>query len=441
MDINNLDLSYYRRVVRETDPVRCTGKVTRVVGLTIEASGITASIGEICYILVKTGKDTIVSEVVGFRDENTLLMPLDELEGIAPGCKVIPTGTPHKISIGDGMLGQVFDGLGRPLDHETVFLGEKSYRVQNEPPNPMNRKRIDEVLETGIKVLDLFATCGKGQRLGIFAGSGVGKSTLLGMIARYCRADVNVIGLIGERGREVRDFLEKDLGPEGLKNSVVVVATSDQPPLVRIKGAFVATAIAEHFRDRGMDVMLMMDSVTRFAAAQREVGLAVGEPPATRGYTPSVYALLPKLLERAGRADRGSITGLYSVLVEADDMNEPIADTVRGILDGHIVLSRALAVQNHFPAIDVLQSISRLMSEIASDTHKALVGEAREIMAVYEDARDLIAVGAYEKGSNPKLDAAIEKYPRLMEFLRQQVETHYSLEEALEEFQEILHGS
>ncbi len=438
--MDSLDLSYYRRVARETDPVRCTGKVTRVVGLTIEASGITASIGEICYILVKAVKNTIVSEVVGFRDDNTLLMPLGDLEGIAPGCKVIPTGSAHRISIGDGMLGQVFDGLGRPLDHDGVFLGEKTYPVQNDPPNPMDRKRIDELLETGIKVLDLFATCGRGQRLGIFSGSGVGKSTLLGMIARYCKADVNVIGLIGERGREVRDFLEKDLGPEGLKNSVVVVATSDQPPLVRIKGAFVATAIAEHFRDRGLDVMLMMDSVTRFAAAQREVGLAVGEPPATRGYTPSVYALLPRLLERAGRSDRGSITGLYSVLVEADDMNEPIADAVRGILDGHIVLSRALAVQNHFPAIDVLQSISRLMPEITEKAHRDLAGEAREIMAVYEDAKDLIAVGAYEKGTNPRLDAAIEKYPRIMEFLRQPVETHFTIEETLQEFEALIHG-
>lgn len=436
--MDSLDLSYYRRIVRDMDPVKCTGKVTRVVGLTIEASGITASIGEICYILVKAGKGTIVSEVVGFKDDNTLLMPLDDLEGIAPGCKVIPTGGSHKISVGDGMLGKVLDGLGRPMDHEMVFLGEKSYPVQNDPPNPMDRKRIDEVLETGIKVIDLFATCGRGQRLGIFSGSGVGKSTLLGMIARYCKADVNVIGLIGERGREVRDFLEKDLGPEGLKNSVVVVATSDQPPLVRIKGAFVATAVAEHFRDRGMDVMLMMDSVTRFAAAQREVGLAVGEPPATRGYTPSVYAILPRLLERAGRSDRGSITGLYSVLVEADDMNEPVADTVRGILDGHIVLSRALAVQNHFPAIDVLHSISRLMPEITREEHRELVGEAREIIASYEDAKDLIAVGAYEKGTNPKLDEAIEKYPKIMEFLRQQVDKHYTLEEALEEFAGII---
>lgn len=436
--MNGLDLSHYRRIVREADTVRCTGKVTRVVGLTIEASGITASVGEICYILCKGNKDTIVAEVVGFRDDNTLLMPFGDLEGISPGCKVIPTGSPHQISIGSGMLGQVLDGLGRPMDPDSVSQGDKFCPVQNDPPNPLARARIDEALETGVKVIDVFCTCGKGQRLGIFAGSGVGKSTLLGMIARYCRADVNVIGLIGERGREVKDFLEKDLGPEGIKKSVIIVATSDQPPLVRIKGAFVATAIAEYFRDRGLDVMLMMDSVTRFAAAQREVGLAVGEPPATRGYTPSVYAILPRLLERAGRAERGSITGLYSVLVEADDMNEPVADTVRGILDGHIVLSRDLAAQNHFPAIDVLHSISRLMPDITAKSHRELSGQARESMALYEDAKDLISVGAYEKGSNPKLDAAIEIHPRLMDFMRQQVETYFSLEDALLELRKIM---
>lgn len=437
--MNRLDLSNYRRIVRETDTVRCTGKVTRVVGLTIEASGITASVGEICHILGKEDKDRIAAEVVGFRNDNTLLMPLGPVEGIAPSCKVVPTGMPHTISIGEGMLGHVFDGLGRPLEADDAFMGEKLYPVKNDPPNPLTRARIDEALETGVKAIDVFTTCGKGQRLGIFAGSGVGKSTLLGMIARYCKADVNVISLIGERGREVNDFLEKDLGPEGLKKSVVVVATSDQPPMVRIKGAFVATAIAEFFRDKGLDVLLMMDSVTRFAAAQREVGLAVGEPPATRGYTPSVYAILPKLLERAGRGRTGSITGLYSVLVEADDMNEPVADTVRGILDGHIVLSRDLAAQNHYPAIDILQSISRLMPEVTETEHRKLSGKAREIIAVYEDAKDLISVGAYEKGVNPKLDAAVEVYPKLMEFLCQEVETHFPLQEALGELREILH--
>lgn len=438
--MNSIDLSHYRRVVKDIDTVRCTGRVTRVVGLTIEASGIGASVGEICHILSKGNKETIAAEVVGFRDKNTLLMPLGEVEGIAPGCKVIPTGNPHRISIGTGMLGQVLDGLGRPMNTDVLSLGDKLYSVQNNPPNPLARARIDEPLETGVKVIDLFATCGKGQRMGIFAGSGVGKSTLLGMIARYCRADVNVIGLIGERGREVKDFLEKDLGSEGLKKSVVVVATSDQPPLVRIKGAFVATAIAEYFRDRELDVMLMMDSVTRFAAAQREVGLAIGEPPATRGYTPSVYAILPRLLERAGRAQGGSITGLYSVLVEADDMNEPVADTVRGILDGHIVLSRDLAAQNHFPAIDVLHSISRVMPDVTEISHRELVGKAREVLAVYEEAKDLISVGAYEKGSNPKLDAAIAIHPRLMEFFRQQVDAHFTLEEALHQLQEIIDG-
>lgn len=419
------------------DPVRCTGKVSRVVGLTIEAGGIAASVGEICYILSKRNKEKITAEVVGFRDNNTLLMPFGDLEGIAPGCKVIPTGNPHQISIGNRMLGQVLDGLGRPMDPDFPPLGDKFYPVHNDPPNPLTRARIDAPLETGIKVIDVFTTCGKGQRMGIFAGSGVGKSPLLGMIARYCKADVNVIGLIGERGREVNDFLEKDLGPEGLEKSVVVVATSDQPPLVRIKGAFVATAIAEYFRDKGLDVMLMMDSVTRFAAAQREVGLAIGEPPATRGYTPSVYAMLPRLLERAGRAERGSITGLYSVLVEADDMNEPVADAVRGILDGHIVLSRDLAAMNHFPAIDVLHSISRVMPEVTDTSHRELTGKAREMLAVYEEAKDLISVGAYEKGSNPELDRAIAVHPQLMEFLKQNVDIHFTLEEALEHLQEI----
>jgi len=436
--MSGLNLAEYRRVLEDINTLRSIGKVTRVVGLTIEAKGISASIGEVCYIQVKGRKENIVAEVVGFRDESTLLMPLGDLKGIAPGCRVVPTGKMHRVGIGEELLGQILDGLGRPLYNGTGKVPEKYFTVNNDPPNPLERQRIDEILETGIKAIDLFATCGRGQRIGIFSGSGVGKSTLLGMIARYCLADVNVVALIGERGREIKDFIEKDLGEEGLRRSVVVAAPSDQPPLVRIKGAFVATAIAEYFRDQGKDVMLMMDSVTRFAVAQREVGLAVGEPPATRGYTPSVFAMLPKLLERAGRSNRGSITGLYTVLVEADDMNEPVADSVRGILDGHIVLSRQLASQNHFPAIDVLQSVSRLMPEIASEEHQELVQRAREYMATYEEAKDLISIGAYERGSNPQIDAAMDYYPKLMQFLRQGIEQHVTYGEALKGLEQIL---
>ena len=438
MSMDRFDLSTYRSLVNNIDTVRSTGKVTRVIGLTIEASGIGASIGDICYIMVNGGKDFIVSEVVGFRDSRTVIMPLGEIEGIAPGCTVIPTNRAHQVPVGEELLGTILDGLGRPMEDSVCPAPERLFPVHNNPPNPLERQRIEQVLATGIKAIDIFLTLGRGQRMGIFSGSGVGKSTLLGMIARYCRADVNVIGLIGERGREVKDFLEKDLGEEGLKRSVVIVVTSDQPPLIRIKGAFITTAIAEFFRDQGLDVMLMMDSITRFALAQREVGLAVGEPPTTRGYTPSVFAVLPKLLERAGRSANGSITGLYTVLVEADDLNEPISDAVRGILDGHIVLSRTLAAQNHFPAVDVLQSISRLMYDIVPGSQQDRVREAREHLATYEEARDLINIGAYKAGSDPKIDASLERYPKLMEFIKQDVNEYVGFEEAFQEFENIL---
>ncbi|NLK00515.1 MAG: flagellar protein export ATPase FliI [Clostridia bacterium] len=438
MSIARLDAAKYIHKVKDISTYRYLGKVARVVGLTIEASGINASIGEICIIQVeKREEEDIVAEVVGFRDGYALLMPLGDLKGIAPGCRVLPLGKSHQVMMGEELLGQVLDGLGRPLDG-VEGIPERRFTVHNDPPNPMERKTIDEKLETGIKAIDMFTTCGRGQRVGIFAGSGVGKSTLLGMIARCCVADVNVVALIGERGREIKDFLHRDLGEEGLKKSVVVTATSDQPPLVRIKGAFVATAIAEYFRDQGKDVMLMMDSVTRFAAAQREVGLAVGEPPATRGYTPSVFALLPKLLERAGRSNKGSITGLYTVLVEADDMNEPIADAVRGILDGHIVLSRRLAAQNHFPAVDILQSISRLMPDIIDKRQSKLVQIAREALATYEEAKDLVNIGAYEKGSNPEIDNSIKLHSGIMEFLKQGVDDHIPMDEALDEFEAVI---
>lgn len=428
----------YLEKLEEADLAQPRGKVTRVVGLTVEVRGINASIGEVCHIY-PPGNGVVRAEVVGFREGVSLLMPLGPLGGIAPGCLVVSTGQPLQVSVGPHLLGQVLDGLGRPMDRRQEFTenGHK-YPVDNAPPNPLTRRRISQVVETGIKAIDGLLTCGMGQRVGIFAGSGVGKSTLLGMIARKSNADINVIALIGERGREVLEFLEKDLGPEGLRRSVVVVATSDQPALIRIKGAMVATAIAEYFRDQGKQVMLMMDSVTRFAMAQREVGLAIGEPPATRGYTPSVFAVLPRLLERAGNAAAGSITGLYTVLVDADDMNEPIADAVRGILDGHIVLSRRLAAKNHFPAIDVLESVSRLMPNLASREHQQLAARAKQLLATYQQSEDLISVGAYEKGSNPGVDEAIKYYDRINQFLRQGIDESFSLEETLKLLQEAI---
>ncbi|CEP68899.1 ATPase, type III secretion system,H+-transporting [Moorella glycerini] len=423
------DLTTYRQRLATANLWRRGGKVTRVTGLTIEARGLKAAVGELCYIY-NNGAAPIVAEVVGFREEVTLLMPLGELEGIGPGCRVMAAGHGHLIPVGRGLMGRVLDGLGRPLDGRPL-VGSDLQPVNNPPPHPLARRRIKEILATGIKAIDALLTCGCGQRVGIFAGSGVGKSTLLGMIARHSTADINVIALIGERGREVRDFIEGDLGPEGLSRSVVVVATSDQPALVRIKGAFTATAIAEYFRDQGQNVLLMMDSLTRFAIAQREVGLAIGEPPATRGYTPSVFASLPRLVERAGNGAKGSITGLYTVLVEGDDMNEPVADTVRGLLDGHIVLSRKLAARNHYPAIDVLQSISRLMPEITSREQQAKAGYLRDLLAAYQEAADLIEIGAYQQGSNPQVDAALKYYDAIQAFLRQGMDEYCDFDDTL----------
>lgn len=397
------------------------GKVTQVIGLTIMVQGIKSFVGEVCKILLDEKEKAVLAEVVGFRDQQVLLMPLGDLSGVGPGCRVLPTGKVLRIKVGEELLGKVLDGLGRPMTDEALNL-QDHYSIKRIPPNPLKRKRIHEVMPTGIKAIDGLLTCGEGQRVGIFAGSGVGKSTLLGMISRYCKADVNVIGLIGERGREVLDFIEKDLGEEGLKKSVVVCVTSDQPALIRLKGAYVATTIAEYFRDQGKKVMLMMDSVTRFAMAQREVGLAIGEPPATKGYTPSVFAELPKLLERSGTSEKGSITAFYTVLVDGDDMNEPISDAVRGILDGHIVLSRKLAGQNHFPAIDVQQSISRLAKEIISPEQNQHSGQMRDILATYEKSEDLINIGAYSTGSNPQIDRAIDLYQPINEFLKQDVD-------------------
>jgi flagellum-specific ATP synthase len=411
-----------RERIRHMDPLRVNGRVEQVVGLVIESTGPAASVGEACWITPSDESGTrVLAEVVGFRQHRVLLMPLGEMRGIGPGSEVVRTGQPFQVSVGEGLLGRVIDAFGRPIDMKgPLGVITSKVPVHREPPSAMERRRIENPVATGVRVIDGLLMMGEGQRLGIFAGSGVGKSTLLGMIARNTEADINVIALVGERGREVRDFLERDLGEEGLKRSVVVVATSDQPSLLRIQAALVATSVAEHFRDQGQRVMLMMDSVTRFAMAQREVGLAIGEPPTTKGYTPSVFALLPKLLERAGTTShQGSITGLYTILVEADDMNEPIADSCRAILDGHVVLSRDLASQGHYPAVDVLTSVSRLMPEIASKGHQEVATRIRSVLATVKGVEDLLAIGAYVKGSNPKVDHALERIDAVNAFLQQ----------------------
>lgn len=427
-----LKFEKYFQAIEKTEPIKTNGKVTQVIGLIVESQGPGANLGELCYVFPNNGSTRIQAEVVGFKENKILLMPLGDLGGIGPGCEVVATGDCFRVGVGPKILGRIIDGLGNPLDGLGPLDVTEEYPVNSNPPNPLDRKRITEPLSMGVKPIDGLLTIGKGQRVGIFSGSGVGKSTLLGMVARNTSADVNVIGLIGERGREVREFIEKDLGEEGLKRSVVVVATSDQPALVRLKGALVATTIAEYFRDQGQDVMLMMDSVTRFAMSQREVGLAVGEPPATRGYTPSVFAILPKLLERSGTSSKGTITGLYTVLVDGDDHNEPVADAVRGILDGHVVLTRELAMQNHYPAIDILASVSRVMIDIVGVEHKAAADELRRILATYRDAKDLIDIGAYSHGSNPKIDYAISKIDNALKFLTQGVDEKYDFDSAVE---------
>ena len=428
----SIDMSKYRKVLEESDFMEYTGKVSKVVGLTIESIGPEANIGELCFLNTTKSKRSIKAEVVGFKENNVLLMPLGDMSGIGPGSSVTAAGDYLRVGVGPGLLGRVLDGLGNPIDEKGPLELESYYPVNNTPPHPLSRKRISEPLPLGVKTIDGLLTIGKGQRVGIFAGSGVGKSTLMGMIARNTKADVNVIALIGERGREVREFLEKDLKEEGLSRSVVVVATSDQPALIRQKGALVATAVAEYFRDQGKDVLLLMDSLTRFSMAQREIGLAIGEPPVSRGYTPSVFAQLPKLLERAGNSQKGSITGLYTVLVDGDDLTEPITDTARGILDGHIVLSRALANRNQYPAIDVLASISRVMSDIVNSEHKALAGEIKKVMAIYKEAEDLINIGAYVKGSNEKIDYAIKVIDNIIGFIEQATEEKFEFNEMLE---------
>ncbi len=430
-------LEHYTDVVASTNDLEQTGKVTQIIGLTIESKGPAANVGDLCYVTPRQGRP-IHAEVVGFREQRLLLMPLADLTGIGPGSLVTSLGKPLRIRMSQSLLGRVLDGLGRPIDGRGPVGSGPLRSVVGQVVAPLSRKRIDEPLSVGVKAIDGILTCGRGQRLGVFAGSGVGKSTLLGMMARNTEADINVIALVGERGREVRDFLERDLGEEGLARSVVIAATSDEPALVRLRAAMVATAVAEFFRDCGQDVLFMMDSVTRFAAAQREIGLAIGEPPATRGYTPSVFALLPKLLERTGPGDRGTITAFYTVLVDGDDMNEPIADAVRGILDGHIVLSRQLAERQHYPAIDILQSVSRVMPEVTSADHQRAAGQLRSLLAVYRDAEDLINIGAYVEGSNPRIDRSVGLIDSIETFLTQSVDESPVLKATINQLMETL---
>ena len=425
-----IDVSKYNMLLDQTYETRL-GKVAKVVGLTIESIGPTAKLNDLCHIITKDTNQVINAEVVGFRDDRVLLMPYDQVAGVGLGSRVENTNAPLKVKAGEELLGKTLDGLGNPIDG-TTLAPMQEYSVEAQPPDPLTREIIDQVLPLGVRAVDGLITIGRGQRIGIFAGSGVGKSTLLGMFARNTKADINVIALIGERGREVREFVERDLGEEGMKRSVVIVATSDKPALIRNKAAKTATAIAEYFRDQGKDVLLMMDSLTRFSMAQREIGLASGEPPVTRGYPPSVYSEMPKLLERAGTSDKGSITGLYTVLVDGDDMNEPITDTARSILDGHIMLSRKLGQKNHYPAIDVLQSISRVMSSIATSEHKELAGKLRNVMATYNEAEDLINIGAYKNGTNREIDYAIQKIQAVNEFLMQKTDEKFEFNEEID---------
>jgi len=434
-----MDITELIETIEAADTYKRYGKVQRIVGLLIESLGPVANIGEVCLIHPETNRnELILAEVVGFNNERVMLMPYTEVTEIGPGCLVEATGQPLMIEVGRGLIGSTIDALGQPLDYSPLPRGLRKVKTEQAPPNPLTRPSIKEPIQVGIRAIDGFLTVGKGQRVGIFAGSGVGKSTLLGMIARNSEADLNVIALIGERGREVRDFIEDDLGPEGLAKSIIVAATSDQPALMRIKGAFTATAISEYFRDLGFSVNLMMDSVTRVAMAQREIGLAVGEPPTTKGYTPSVFAMLPKLLERTGSNEHGSITAFYTVLVDGDDMNEPIADAVRGILDGHFVLERRLAEAGQYPAINVLKSVSRLMNAIVSDEHKDAATTIRDLLATYEENSELIQIGAYKAGTNQKIDDAITFQPHIINFLKQGVHEEESFEDTIIKLEELL---
>ena len=424
--------------IKDGDTLSRTGKIENIVGMSIEASGGHGAIGDICRIYSAESNSQVLAEVVGFRSDRMLLMPYQNMNGLAPGSFVRNTGKRLRLQVGDFLRGRIINAMGKPIDGKEPFPEGDSYYVDSPYINPLTRPPIRERVDFGVRAIDSTLTIGKGQRIGIFAGSGVGKSTLMGMIAKNVKTDINVIALVGERGREVLEFVQKDLGEEGMRRSVLVVASSDQPAMLRMKCPSVATAIAEYFRDQGLDVLLMMDSLTRFAMAQREIGLAVGEPPVARGYTPSIYAELPKLLERSGNFERGSITGVYTVLVEGDDTNEPIADTVRGILDGHIVLSRKLANANHFPAIDVSASISRLMVDIVPAEHSKLAGKLRDILSIYEKNEDLLAIGAYKAGSNPRLDYAISKIDKINAFLMQGINESFSYDESVGQLEKIL---
>ena len=426
-------LEAHVRAVRAMRPVRVNGRVTRVVGLVMEGTGFGASVGEICRVYPGHGMRGLDCEVVGFSGDRILLMPLGEVFGVGPGSKIVTGRNSARVRVSERLLGRTLDGLGQPIDGLGPVEPQMEYPLYSAPGNPLLKRRIDAPLDVGIKAINGLLTVGRGQRIGIFAGSGVGKSVLMGMMARNTSADVNVIALVGERGREVKEFIEKDLGPEGLARSVVVVATSDQPPLIRMRAAFMATAIAEYFRDMGRHVLLMMDSVTRFAMAQREVGLAAGEPPATRGYPPSVFTMLPKLLERVGTSEgEGTITGFYTILVEGDDLNDPVGDTVRSILDGHVALSRALASAGHYPAIDVLESISRVMMDVIAPQHLSAATTIRALLAAYKKAYDLISIGAYKSGSDPEVDRAIRAIEGINAFLRQGVDERVTYEKSVE---------
>ncbi|MBM4333051.1 MAG: FliI/YscN family ATPase [Deltaproteobacteria bacterium] len=430
----------FLHLIQEADTIKRFGWVNQVIGLVIEGIGPRSAIGDMCYISFKNEEKAIPAEVVGFKDQKILLMPLGDIRGIEPGCKITPMGCPAKAKVGETLLGRVLDGMGNPIDNKGPLFLDKEYPLYAQSVNPILRQRITQAVDVGIKAINALLTLGKGQRMAIFSGSGVGKSTLLGMMARQTNAEVSVVALIGERGREVREFIEKDLGEEGLKRSVVIVATSDQHPLLRMRGAYLATTIAEYFRDQKKDVLLMMDSITRFAMAAREVGLAIGEPPTAKGYTPSVFAQLPKLLERVGTAfTMGSITGIYTVLVEGDDLNDPVADSIRSIADGHIVLARELANQNHYPAIDVLGSVSRVMGDIVDPEQMAARNQLVSIMAVFKKAEDLINIGAYVEGSNPQIDKAIKKIPEINGFLRQSINEKLDYGESLQGLKSLFH--
>ena len=430
---------YHRRLSR-VNTMKLTGTVSRATSMLVESLGPEVPVGELCELTTQTKDKSVLAEVVGFKEKRTLLMPIGNTDGISPKSEVIATGYPLNIKLGVSLIGRVLDGLGNPIDNKGPVTYDETRAVYNDPPDPMERHLITEPINTGIRAIDSLLTCGKGQRLGIFSGSGVGKSTLLGNIAKSSKADVNVIALIGERGREVREFIEHNLGEEGLKKSVVVVVTSDKPAVVRMKGGFVATTIAESLRDQGMDVMLLMDSITRLANAQREIGLAIGEPPTTRGYTPSVFSMLPKLLERPGTISEGSITALYTVLVEGDDFNEPVSDAVRAILDGHIILSRKMAAQNHFPAIDILNSVSRCMIDVVSPEHMQAAQRLRSTYSIYKEAEDMINVGAYVEGKNSKIDYATKMIDKITEYLRQDVDEQSNYEGDITRLKDMMAG-